>query len=286
MKTGVVSIVGRPNVGKSSLINSIINKKIAITTSKPQTTRTIIKGIYNDEESQIIFIDTPGIHKPKEKIGNILNKKAYFSMSDVDLTLLLIDVTEPLGTGDKFVINKLNEFNNDVILVLNKIDKIKKEKIITKIEEYKDLYDFKEIVPVSALTNDNTNVLIKVIKSYLSEGVKEYEDDYITDMKNDFLISEIIREKIIDLTHDEVPYSVMCEVEEIIKDKSKTIIRANIITNKKSIKGMIIGKSGTMIKEIGTKARVDIQDLLKQKVFLELFVKVIKDWDKKAEYLK
>ena len=196
MKSGFVGLIGRPNVGKSTLINNIIGTKIAIISNKPQTTRNIIQGIYNDEDSQIVFVDTPGIHKPNHKLGQYLNKQAYYSIDDVDVIMMLTDVSEPLGAGDKYVIEKLKEVNKPVILILNKIDKIPREKILTKIVEYKDLYNFSEIIPISALTSINVDDVIKTCKKYLPESVKFFDDDTITNKSNKFLISEMIREKI------------------------------------------------------------------------------------------
>ena len=220
-KSGFVSIIGRPNVGKSTLLNTFIGQKIAIISDKPQTTRNNIRGIYNDSESQIIFVDTPGIHKPKHKLGKYLNRQAYYSIDDVDVILLVVDASEKLGTGDKYVINKLKSIDKPVILVLNKIDRISKNDIILKINEYKELYNFVEIVPISALTNDNVERLIAVIKDYLKDTIKYFDDDTkVTTISNEFVISELIREKVLELTEEEVPHSVTCVIERI-EDKEK-----------------------------------------------------------------
>ena len=285
MKSGFVGLIGRPNVGKSTLINNIIGTKIAIISNKPQTTRNIIQGIYNDEDSQIVFVDTPGIHKPNHKLGQYLNKQAYYSIDDVDVIMMLTDVSEPLGAGDKYVIEKLKEVNKPVILILNKIDKIPREKILTKIVEYKDLYNFSEIIPISALTSINVDDVIKTCKKYLPESVKFFDDDTITNKSNKFLISEMIREKICLLTEEEVPHSTSCYIEKIEKSKNSLNIIATIVVDRDSLKRIIIGKQGAMIKKIGTMARYDIEQLLKKKVYLDLHVRTIEKWRDKEKYL-
>lgn len=286
MKSGFVSLVGRPNVGKSTLLNSIIGKKVAITSNKPQTTRNIIEGIYNDKDTQIVFVDTPGIHKPKYKLGKYLNKQAYYSINDVDIVVLLVDGSEELGKGDLYIIEKLKEINKPVILVINKIDKIKKEDILLKIAEYKDLYSFKEIVPLSALKKDNIKTLVDVLTKYLPDNIKYFDDDTYTNKQLEFLVSEIVREKVFNLTKEEVPHSVTCVVEQIKKEKNNYSINVAIIVDRDSLKKIIIGKQGNMIKEIGIEARKDLEELLENKVYLELFVKTIKDWRDKEKYLQ
>ena len=285
MRSGFVSLVGRPNVGKSTLINSLVGSKIAITSKVANTTRNIIQGIYNDEESQIVFVDTPGIHKPQNKLGQILNKGAYYSIEDVDIVCFLIDGKQKLGKGDLFVLERLKKINKPVILIINKIDGMTKDEIFLKINEYKDLYDFKEIVPVSALKNKNTEELIKTIKKYLKDEVKYFEDGTITNRSIKFMISEIIREKILNLTKEEVPHSVTCLVENMITNKDKNIINAAIIVDRDSLKKIIIGKNGDMIKKIGSLAREDIEKLLNKKVYLELYVKTIEKWRDREKYL-
>ena len=286
MKSGFVSLVGRPNVGKSTLLNSIIGKKVAITSNKPQTTRNIIEGIYNDKDTQIVFVDTPGIHKPKYKLGKYLNKQAYYSINDVDIVVLLVDGSEELGKGDLYIIEKLKEINKPVILVINKIDKIKKEDILLKIAEYKDLYPFKEIVPLSALKKDNIKTLVDVLTKYLPDNIKYFDNDTYTNKQLEFLVSEIVREKVFNLTKEEVPHSVTCVVEQIKKEKNNYSINVAIIVDRDSLKKIIIGKQGNMIKEIGIEARKDLEELLENKVYLELFVKTIKDWRDKEKYLQ
>ena len=286
MKSGFVSLVGRPNVGKSTLLNNIIGKKVAITSNKPQTTRNIIEGIYNDDDTQIVFVDTPGIHKPKYKLGKYLNKQAYYSINDVDIVVLVVDGSEELGKGDLYVIEKLKEIKKDVILVINKIDKIKKEEILLKIDEYKDLYPFKEIVPLSALKKDNIKTLVNVLKKYLPDNVKYFNDNTYTNKQLEFLIAEIVREKVFNLTKEEVPHSVTCVVEQIKKEKNNYSINVAIIVDRDSLKKIIIGKQGNMIKEIGIEARSDLEELLENKVYLDLFVKTIKNWRDKEKYLQ
>ncbi|MDD4027459.1 MAG: GTPase Era [Bacilli bacterium] len=285
MKSGFVSIVGRPNVGKSTLLNNIMKSKLAIISNKPQTTRNNIQGIYNDNEHQIVFIDTPGIHKPKHRLGKVLNDRAYSCMNEVDVILFLVDVCDGIGPGDKFIIERLNKMNKPVILVLNKIDTIKKEMILKIIDAYKDLGNFNEIVPISALKGENVDVLISVIKKYIVDPIKYYENDCISDVTKEFLISEYVREKILNLTDDEIPHSTTCMVENIKENKQLIEIDVLIIVEREGIKKIIIGKNGDKIKEIGTKARIDIEKLLQKKVFLKLYVKCIPKWRDKEKHL-
>ena len=285
MRSGFVSFVGRPNVGKSTLINQIVGSKIAIISDKPQTTRNIIQGIYNDDDTQIVFVDTPGIHKPTHKLGQILNRGAYYSIEDVDVVCLLVDAKAGLGKGDKYVIERLKNINKPVILVINKIDGLSKNEIFLKINEYKDLYNFKEIVPISALKNKNVDELIKVIKEYLTDNVKYFDDSMITNRSMQFMIAETVREKILWLTKEEVPHSVTCVVEKIVKDKDKNIINVAIIVDRDALKKIIIGKGGSMIKKIGTLARKDLEEILGTKVYLELYVKTIEKWRDREKYL-
>lgn len=286
MKSGFVSFVGRPNVGKSTLLNSILGKRIAITSDKPQTTRNMIQGIYNDKDTQIVFVDTPGIHKPKSKLGKVLNKQAYFTINDVDIVILVVDISEKIGTGDKFVIDILKNIEDKpVFLVINKIDKLPKEEILKKIDEYQKIYDFDEIIPVSARKKDNTDRLLNVIKKYLPDNIKYFDDNIITSSSPSFIISEFIREKVLDLTNEEVPYAVTCLVEELEEDERTMNISATIIVDRENLKKIIIGKNGNMIKEIGTRARKDIEKYFNKKVYLELFVKVIPKWRDKEKFL-
>ncbi len=285
MKSGFVSIVGRPNVGKSSLLNSILERKIAITSNVSGTTRNIIQGIYNDDDCQIIFIDTPGIHKPVNKLGTMMNKKAYTMIDDVDIVLFLIDVTKDFGKGDNFILEKLKLLNKPVLLVLNKVDLIDKRRILELINRYKDLYDFKEIIPISATKYDNIDDLIKTIKKYLPHNEKYYNDDEITNISKNFLIAEIVREKLLNLTTKEVPHTITCVVESFEDMDNYIDIGVLIIVDRDNLKKIIIGKNGSMLKKVGILARVDIEELLGKKVNLKTYVKTIEDWREKEKYL-
>lgn len=282
MRSGFVSIVGRPNVGKSTLINKLINKKIAITSDKAGTTRNIIYGVYNEDDTQIVFIDTPGIGKTADKLEAHLNKKAFASLEN-DLVLFLVDIASGFGKGDQKILDKLKQDNKKVILVLNKIDRIDKEKLFNEIVELKDLYDFLEIVPISGLKGNNTNELIKAIKKHLPDDIKYFNDDVITNTDEAFMIGEIIREKVLNLTKEEVPHAVTCVVENLEFKKGICNINALIIVDRKNLKGILIGKQGSMLKKIGSLARADIEDYLGMKVYLELFVKTIENWKNKEE---
>lgn len=284
MKSGFVSLIGRPNVGKSTLINSIVGKKVAITSDKPQTTRNTIQGIYNDDDTQIVFVDTPGIHKPNHKLGTYLNRQAYYSIKDVDIILFLVEATSKIGPGDKFILNQLKDLNKTIFLIINKIDKISKEELLIRITEYKDLLDFNEIIPVSALKKDNINQLIKVLKNYLPDEIAYYDKNDYTNKSKEFIMAEIIREKVFELTHEEVPHSLTCIIETIEKKKDKFIIYAAIIVDRDSLKKIIIGNKGSKIKEIGVKARKELEELIGKKVYLNLFVKTIKNWRDKEKY--
>ena len=286
MRSGFVSIVGRPNVGKSTLLNSILETKLAITSNKAGTTRNIIQGVYEDSDSQIVFVDTPGIHKPINKLGNILNKKAYSTSENVDLILFLVDVEAGIGKGDMFILDRLKEEKLPIILVLNKVDRIAKDKLLEIIMKYKDLYDFSEIFPISALKNDNVDALIKTIKNYLPNEGKIFEDETFTNISTNFYISEIIREKVLRKTREEVPHSVTCIVEKKIEENDKVIIQAAIIVDRDSIKKIIVGKNASMLKDIGIDARCDLEEYFGKKVYLELFVKTIKNWRDREKYLK
>ena len=285
MKSGFIGIVGRPNVGKSTLINSIVGKKIAITSNKPQTTRNIIQGIYNEDKYQMVFVDTPGIHKPNDKLGKNLNDQAYFSINDTDIILFVVDAFEGLGKGDMFILDEIKKSKKPVFLIINKIDKIDRETIINRIIEYKDLYEFEEIIPISSLRGDNILDLIETLKKYLPDNIRYYGEDDITNKSIDFLMSEIVREKVFNLTEEEVPHSITCVTESVEVSKTSYNIRIAIIVDRDSLKKIIIGSKGNMIKEIGTKARLDIENLLGRKVYLELFVKTVKKWREKEKYL-
>lgn len=286
MKSGFVSFVGRPNVGKSTLLNSIIGKKIAITSDKPQTTRNAIQGIYHEENTQIVFIDTPGVHKPNHQLGRYLNQQVYYSMDDVDVIAMVVDGKKSFGKGDQFILDKIKEVKKPVILVINKIDQLTKEEILIKIAEYKDVYPFCEIVPLSALKKHNVKELIKTIKKYLTDNIPYYDKTELTNKPLTFMIAETVREKVFSLTKEEVPHSLTCIVEHMNQDKNRYHIQVSIIVDRDSLKKIVIGSRGSKIKEIGTRSRKELEILLGKKVYLELYVKTIKKWRDQEKYLQ
>ena len=285
-KSGFVSIVGRPNVGKSTLLNHILETKLAITSSTAQTTRNTIQGIYTDDEAQIIFMDTPGIHKPQDGLGSFMNTTALNSIYGVDVVLFLAPADEKFGRVDRFIIERLKEADGPVYLLLNKIDLLSKEELIKKLNEWKELYDFKEIIPISALNGDNVDTLIKTIKDELNEGVMYYPKDHITDHPERFIMAEFIREKILYFTREEVPHSVAIVIERMAEDEDGVEVMATIVVDRPSQKGIIIGKQGTMIKKIREQARKEMKRFLQVPVSLELFVKVERNWRNKQKYLR
>ena len=285
-KSGFVAIIGRPNAGKSTLLNALLDSKLAIVSDKPQTTRNAIRGILTEEDHQIIFIDTPGIHKPHHKLGQEMNKTAYTHAKGVDLIYYIVDATLEFGSGDEFMIEKLPEFGTPVFLIVNKIDLISKEKLLLYIDNYSKRYDFKEIIPISALKVNNIEKLKELTIDNLAEGPKYYPADQIVDYPEQFIISEIIREKILQLTEQEISHSVAVVIEQIKKNKDTLIINAMILVERDSQKGIVIGKNGKMIREIGQKARQELEIILGNKIFLELFVRVEKDWRNKQNKLK
>ncbi len=283
-KSGFVSIIGRTNVGKSTLINSLTGEKVAITANKCQTTRTAIKAIINRENSQIIFIDTPGIHKPKTKLGNTMIETVWASVPNSDVTLFIIDATsDKIGTGDKIILDKIKELKRKTILVINKIDLIEKEKLFKVIELYKNEYEFEAIIPVSSLENDNTEVILKEIEKILPEGPAYYDIDQYTDQTERQMVEEIIREKALKLLDEEIPHGIYVETQKMklrktVKNEDIYDIEAIIYTLRESHKGIIIGKNGNMLKRIGMYARQDIEKMLQTKVNLKIWVKVKEDW--------
>lgn len=286
-KSGFVAIVGRPNVGKSTLMNQVIGQKIAIMSDKPQTTRNKIHGVYTTEDVQIVFLDTPGIHKPNSKLGNYMMKAAESALQEVEAVLFLTDVTEPIGGGDRYIMEQLKKVKTPVFLVLNKIDKIHPEAILPVIEKYRKLLDFAEIVPVSALQGNNVNALLEQLSRYLPEGPMYYPADQVTDHPEQFVCAELIREKILQMTREEVPHSIAVEIESMGVGANGVVnIGAVIYVERDSQKGIIIGKSGSFLKEIGKLARQDMEKLLGSKIFLELWVKVNKDWRNRESVLK
>ncbi|ASR46714.1 GTPase Era [Paenibacillus kribbensis] len=286
-KSGFVAIVGRPNVGKSTLMNHVIGQKIAIMSDKPQTTRNKIHGVYTTEDTQIVFLDTPGIHKRQSKLGDYMNQTAFNALGEVEAVLFLIDAAEGLGGGDRFIVEQLKQVKTPVILVLNKIDRIEPEALLPLIEQYRKLYDFAEIVPISAKMGNNVDRLLEQLQKYLPEGPQYYPDDQITDHPEQFVIAELVREKILHMTREEVPHSIAVMIEDMkVQDNGVVHIMAVIFVERDSQKGIIIGKQGAMLKEVGKQARQDIQNLLGSKIFLELWVKVKKDWRNQERVLR
>ena len=286
-KSGFVAIVGRPNVGKSTFMNYVLGQKIAIMSDKAQTTRNKIQGVYTKEDAQIVFLDTPGIHKPKHELGEFMVKSAYSALKEVDAVLFMVNVSEKRGPGDDFIIEKLKGIKTPIFLVLNKIDLVTPEVLLERVESYKDALDFAGVFPISVLQGNNVNELMEGLINALPEGPQYYPADQITDHPEYFVVSELIREKILQLTQEEIPHSVAVTVDKMQKDEfDKVHVYANIIVERKSQKGIIIGKGGRLLKEIGTRARRDIQQLLGNKVYLELWVKVEKDWRKRKSNLQ
>jgi len=286
MKSGFVSLIGRPNVGKSTILNAIINEKIAITSNVAGTTRNIIQGIYNEPDYQIVFMDTPGIVKPVNKLGKITNKQAMSLVKDIDCLLFVVDAPAGIGKGDRFILDVLKKTESPVILVLNKIDKLSKEEIMKSINEYKDLYPFVEIVPVSGLKKDNINRLISVIKKYLKDEVRYFPEDMKTSNSKYFTISEIVREKLFNVTLEEIPHSLTCHTIFYEEKKDLIEVHVDIIVDRDTIKKIIIGKNGDRLKAIGTLARQELEGMYGKKVYLELYVKTVSNWKDKEKYIK
>lgn len=286
--SGFISIIGRPNVGKSTFLNRVVGQKIAIMSDKPQTTRNKVQGVVTTDASQMVFIDTPGIHKPKHKLGDFMVKSARNTLKEVDVIMFMVNANEPIGGGDKFIIDLLQNTETPVFLVINKIDLVHPDDLLTTITSYTKEYDFAEIVPLSALNGNNVERLMETLTTYLPEGPKYYPDDQVTDHPERFIISELIREKVLHLTREEIPHSVAVVIEKIARDEERDMVdvAATIIVDRDSQKGIVIGKKGALLKEIGTKARRDIEMLLGSKVFLELWVKVQKDWRNKPGHLR
>ncbi|GLO66608.1 MULTISPECIES: GTPase Era [Oceanobacillus] len=285
-KSGFLSIIGRPNVGKSTFMNRVIGQKIAIMSDKAQTTRNKIQGVFTTDDAQMIFIDTPGIHKPKHRLGDFMVQIAEDTLNEVDSILFMINANEGYGRGDQYIIDLLQKVNSPVFLIINKIDLIHPDKLLPLIEKYKSLYDFEEIIPISALEGNNVEHLVDVLKNHLPEGPQYYPEDQVTDHPERFVISELIREKVLHLTKEEVPHSIAVVIENIEKNENeKLLIQATIVTERSSQKGILIGKQGTMLKNIGKQARRDIEALLGSKVYLELWIKVKKDWRNRQNQL-
>lgn len=279
-KSGFVALIGRPNVGKSTLLNEIIGQKIAIMSDKPQTTRNRIQGVYTTEDAQIVFVDTPGIHKPKHKLGEYMSNIAQKTLNEVDLILFLVDAREGYGKGDQFIIDRLQKVHTPVFLLPNKIDRIHPDDLLPLIDGYRAKYDFAEFVPLSAREGNNMNTLTTEILAYLEEGPQYYPEGQTSDHPEQFIAGEMIREKVLQLTQEEVPHSIAVNIEQIQRQKNNhlLVMHAAIVVERDSQKGIVIGKQGKMLKEIGKRARADIETLFGSKVYLELWVKVQKDW--------
>lgn len=285
-KSGFVALIGRPNVGKSTLLNFLVGQKVAIMSPQPQTTRNKISGIYTDAQEQIVFIDTPGIHKPKNKLDDFMDKSSYSALDEVDVVLFMVE-PEPAGKGDQYIAELLKKIKKPVFLVINKIDKVHPDKLLSIIDSYKNLGDFAEIVPISASQGNNVSELIKTIAKYLPEGPQFYDADQLTDRPEYFIVAELIREQVLKLTHEEVPHATAVVVDRMRDHEGgKLQIEATIYVERPGQKGIIIGKKGQMLKQIGIAARQEIEALLGEKVNLRLWVKVQKNWRSDPAFLK
>ena len=287
--SGFISIIGRPNVGKSTFLNRVIGQKIAIMSDKPQTTRNKVQGVLTTTDSQMIFIDTPGIHKPKHKLGDFMLKVAKNTLREVDVIMFMVNAEQKLGKGDEFILEMLAGNSTPVFLVINKIDQIHPDELLGIIESYKERYEFAEIIPISALQGNNVESLLDTLPKYLPEGPQYYPADQVTDHPERFIISELIREKVLHLTREEIPHSIAVVIDKIRRDEEnndKIHVAATIMVERDSQKGIVIGKRGALLKEVGTRARKDIEMLLGSKVYLELWVKVQKDWRNKSTHLR
>ena len=278
IKSGFAALIGRPNVGKSTLMNHLIGQKIAITSNKPQTTRNRIQTVYTSEEGQIVFLDTPGIHKAKNKLGNYMVGVAEKTLSEVDVILWLVEPSDFIGAGERHIIEQLKKTKTPVILVINKIDTVKREQLLSYIDTYRKEFDFAEIVPVSALKGENTGELLKCVFRYLPYGPAFYDEDTVTDQPARQIVAELIREKALRCLEDEIPHGVAVSIESMRFKKQIVDIEATVICERESHKGIIIGKGGSMLKKIGSQARPEIEDMLEKQVNLQLWVKVKKDW--------
>ena len=287
-KSGFVAILGRPNVGKSTFLNHVMGQKIAIMSDKAQTTRNKIMGIYTTDKEQIVFIDTPGIHKPKTALGDFMVESAYSTLREVDTVLFMVPADEARGKGDDMIMGRLKEAKVPVILVVNKIDKVHPDQLLAQIDDFRNQMDFKEIVPISALQGNNVSRLVDILSENLEEGFQYFPEDQITDHPERFLVSEMIREKVLQLTREEIPHSVAVVIDSMKRDEEtdKVHIRATIMVERDSQKGIVIGKGGKKLKEVGKRARRDIEMLLGSKVYLELWVKVQRDWRNKVNFIR
>jgi len=285
-RSGFVSVIGRPNAGKSTLLNHLLGQKVLIMSDKPQTTRNRIQCILTEDRGQIVFLDTPGIHKPKHKLGEFMVGAAKESMREVDVILYMVDLSVDFGPGEEFIIEMLKQTKTTCVLALNKVDLLNKEQLMRKIQQFSSLADFKAIVPISAKTGENTDELLRVIFDKLPRGPMYYPEDEVTDQPERFIMAELVREKVLQLTRDEIPHSIAVVIEEVVEKKTLVKVRALVVVERESQKGIIIGAGGKQLKEIGRLARMDIEALLGSPVFLELWVKVKKDWRNRPDSLR
>lgn len=285
-KSGFIAIIGRPNAGKSTLLNALLHQKIAIMSPKPNTTRNNIMGILTTQDTQYVFIDTPGVHKPKHELGRTLNKNAYTAIAEADINALIIDITQPFGSGDEFLLDRLRGSEVPCLLLVNKIDLLPKHQVMERLLKWQSVFPFDEIIPLSALKEENLSELLKVIRSYLQEGVQYFPQEMISDHGENFRISEIIREKILFRTEEEVPHSIAVVIENREDTKDKIFIQALVIVERSSQKAIMIGKQGSMIRSIRIAAQKELKKMLKKPVELELYVRVEKDWRNRENKLK
>lgn len=286
-RSGFVALVGRPNVGKSTLLNAVLGEKISIVSRHAQTTRNKITGVWNGENSQVVFLDTPGMHKPKSELGKVIRQSTVDALSEVDVIVFICSCVEPLGAGDRYILSLLKERQVPVILALNKIDLITKEELMKKVVQYNKIYDFADIVPISAQTEENIDTFLHIVETHLKEGPKYFPDDMVTDQPERNIVQEIVREKIITRTRDEIPHAIGVFTEEFSeRENGKVYIRCTVYVERESQKRIIIGKKGVLLKEAGKEARTEIQNLINAPVFLDLWVKVHRDWKNKDYILR
>ncbi|MDQ0158658.1 GTPase Era [Alkalibacillus salilacus] len=286
--SGFIAIIGRPNVGKSTFMNRVIGEKIAIMSDKPQTTRNKIQGVLTTDNTQYVFIDTPGVHKPKHRLGDFMVQSAINTLNEVDVVMFMVNADESFGKGDEYIIERLKQVKNPVVLVINKIDEVHPDELLPIIDTYRKQLDFEDIVPISALEGNNTEELLNVLSKHLPEGPQYYPEDHLTDHPERFIISEFIREKVLHHTHEEIPHSIAVVIDSIKEreDQDMIDVQATIVVERNSQKGIIIGKQGKMLKQIGSEARTDIESLLGTGIYLELWVKVQKDWRNRQFHLR
>ncbi len=285
-RSGVIAIVGRPNAGKSTLLNALLKEKVAIMSDKPNTTRNNIAGILTNENTQYVFMDTPGIHKPQQELGRVLNKNAYIAMEDADVIVWIIDVTQAFGPGDEFILNRIKDLGKPIILLVNKVDRFSKEKLLKRLGYWAEQYDFNEIIPISALKKDNLDEVLTVIRGYLPEGMPLYPAEMKSDHGLTFQLCELVREKVLQKTHEEIPHSVAVLLESYEEKDGKVYLSFLIIVDRDSQKGILIGKGGDMIRSIRLAAQQEIKEKLKKPVNMELYVRVEKNWRNREAKIK